>query len=135
MSPGCSCHLLLLLFAPVPADSPADILVLAEHTFFTVNLRGQILVQRRLEYHPACCWPFSSGSNDSSSPSKSSAAAVAPENLLVATHTKALLVYKGDSLAWAARLELLPVAVRVAEVDGMQGMIVALDEAGQSQQQ
>ncbi|WIA34315.1 hypothetical protein OEZ86_012654 [Tetradesmus obliquus] len=117
------------------ADAPADILVLAEHTFFVLNLRGQLLLQRRLDYHPACCWPFPAGPDSSSS---SSATANPnqqqqqrpPENLLVATHTKALMVYRGQELAWAARLEMLPVAVRVAALEGMQGMIVALDDTG-----
>jgi Bardet-Biedl syndrome 9 protein len=106
--------------------------VLAEHTFFVVSLRGQLLLQRRLDYHPACCWPFPAA------PDSSSAAANPtqqqqqrpPENLLVATHTKALMVYRGQELAWAARLETLPVAVRVAALQGMQGMIVALDDTG-----
>jgi Bardet-Biedl syndrome 9 protein len=117
-------------------------LVLAEHTFFVLNLRGQLLTQRRLDYHPACCWPFPAGPNSSSSSSSSAATNSqqlqqqqkqkqrAPDNLLVATHTKALLVYRGQELAWAARLEMLPVAVRVAALEGMQGMVVALDDAG-----
>jgi Bardet-Biedl syndrome 9 protein len=107
-------------------------LVLAEHTFFVLNLRGQLLIQRRLDYHPACCWPFQAGPNSSSAATNTTQQQQqrAPENLLVATHTKALLVYKGQELAWAARLEMLPVAVRVAALEGMQGMVVALDDAG-----
>jgi Bardet-Biedl syndrome 9 protein len=118
------------------ADAPADILVLAEHTFFVLNLRGQLLVQRRLDYHPACCWHFPAGPNNSSAatnPTQQQQQQRAPENLLIATHTKALLVYRGQELAWAARLELLPVAVRVAALEGMQGMFVALDDEGTSQ--
>jgi Bardet-Biedl syndrome 9 protein len=115
------------------ADAPADILVLAEHTFFVLNLRGQLLVQRRLDYHPACCWPFPAGPDSSSSSAASTTQQQQqrpPENLLVATHTKALMVYRGQELAWAARLEVVPVAVRVAALQGMQGMIVALDDTG-----
>uniref|UniRef100_A0A383VDZ0 PTHB1 N-terminal domain-containing protein n=1 Tax=Tetradesmus obliquus TaxID=3088 RepID=A0A383VDZ0_TETOB len=118
------------------ADAPADILVLAEHTFFVLNLQGQLLLQRRLDYHPACCWPFPAGPDSSSSSSSATAnpnqqqQQRPPENLLVATHTKALMVYRGQELAWAARLEMLPVAVRVAALEGMQGMIVALDDTG-----
>lgn len=51
--------------------------------------------------------------------------------MLVATHTRALLVYQGPALAWAARLELQPVAMRVTELGGVRGMIVALDDAGE----
>lgn len=51
--------------------------------------------------------------------------------MLVATHTKALHVYRGQQLAWAAQLELLPVAVRVTSIAGVRGMIVALDDTGE----
>lgn len=39
-------------------------------------------------------------------------------------------VYRGQQLAWAAQLELVPVAVRVTSLGGVRGMIVALDETG-----
>jgi hypothetical protein len=39
-------------------------------------------------------------------------------------------VYRGQQLAWAAQLELVPVAVRVTSLRGVRGMIVALDETG-----
>jgi hypothetical protein len=56
---------------------------------------------------------------------------VQTENLLIATHTKALQVYRGQQLAWAAQLELVPVAVRITSVGGVKGMIVALDDEGE----
>lgn len=52
------------------------------------------------------------------------------ENLLIATHSKTLQVYQGQQLAWAAQLDLLPIAVRVTNLGGAKGMIVALDDAG-----
>jgi hypothetical protein len=39
-----------------------------------------------------------------------------PENLLVASHNKALHVYRGNVLCWAARTDTQPVAVRVADI-------------------
>eukprot|EP00775_Hariotina_reticulata_P008314 gene8314-8499_t len=108
-------------------DAPPDILVLAEHTFFIISLRGQLLVQRRLDYHPSCCCAFPAGSRGSGGDLTISSP---PENLLIATHTKALLVYRGQQLAWAAKLELQPVAVHVAAFAHQQGMIVALDDKG-----
>jgi Bardet-Biedl syndrome 9 protein len=76
-----------------------------EHTLFVMDLRGQVIMQKRLEYHPAacCCYPV---------PPVASAPG-GEENLLVATHTKALLVYRGNTLAWSARTEIQPVAVKV----------------------
>jgi Bardet-Biedl syndrome 9 protein len=105
-------------------------------------------MQRRLEYHPACCWPFcpssqaaAGGGGGPQSPISSSsssrallgqrgAAAAAPDHLLIATHTKALMVYVGRRVAWAARLDLQPIAVRVSTIGGVQGMIVVLDDSG-----
>ncbi len=45
---------------------------------------------------------------------------------------QALLVYKGPTLAWAAKLDTQPVAVRVADIGGNKGMIVTLDDAGEN---
>ncbi len=53
-----------------------------------------------------------------------------PENLLVATHTRALLVYRASALCWAARAELQPVALAVAELPGLRGALVALEDTG-----
>jgi hypothetical protein len=107
-----------------PAAPRQELLVVCEHSLFVVAAAsGQLLLQRRLEYHPACCWPYPA-------PPPAGGAAPGGDNLLVATHTRALLVYQGAALAWAARLELQPVALRVAAVGGVEGMIVALDDAG-----
>lgn len=106
-----------------------ELLVVGEHSLFAVSAAsGQLLLQRRLEYHPACCRAYGV-------PPPGAAGAAAGDTgdgLLVATHTKALLVYQGSSLVWAAGLELQPVALRVVELGGVKGMIVALDDAGAS---
>jgi Bardet-Biedl syndrome 9 protein len=126
----------------VSRKAAPSILVLAEHTFFILDLYGHILVQRRLDHHPSCFWSYpanpTSTSTDAvaaakggSASSRGPAAVVQAENLLIATHTKALQVYRGQQLAWAAQLELVPVAVRVTSIAGMRGMIVALDDSGE----
>lgn len=122
------------------AQTAPSILVLSEHTFFILDLSGHILVQRRLDHHPSCFWPYpastdtaGSSSNRGSASTSSGGrapAAVQVENLLIATHSKALQVYRGQQLAWAAQLDVLPVAVRVTSLVGVKGMIVALDDAG-----
>ena len=54
-----------------------------------------------------------------------------PENLLVATHTRSLLVYRGSKLAWSARGDTQPAAVAVADLGpALRGVIVTLDDTG-----
>ena len=53
-----------------------------------------------------------------------------PENLLVATHTRNMLVYRGSTLVWAARADTQPVAITIADIGSMRGMIVTLDDTG-----
>lgn len=60
----------------------------------------------------------------------SNAVAGSSHNLILATHTKNLLVYRDVTLLWAAKCEMVPIAVRVAEFGGIQGMLVLLDDAG-----
>lgn len=48
----------------------------------------------------------------------------------MATHTRALLVYRSSTLCWAARAELQPVALAVAELPGLRGGLVALEDTG-----
>jgi len=103
-----------------------ELLIVCEHSLFVVSAAsGQLLLQRRLEYHPAACRPYPAPGVTAG------AGGGEADNLLVATHTKALLVYQGSALVWAARLEVQPVALRVAAVGGLKGMIVALDDAGE----
>lgn len=44
--------------AAADAATAPSVLVLAEHTFFILDLSGHILVQRRLDHHPSCFWPY-----------------------------------------------------------------------------
>jgi len=100
----------------------SDIVILCEHNVFVVSSAGQITFQKRLEYHPACCCTY---------PVPGAKVPGGVENLLVATHTRALLVYRGNVLSWAARMDMQPVAVQVADLGpNMRGMIVTLDDTG-----
>ena len=72
----------------------ADIVVLCEHNVFVVSSAGQITFQKRLEYHPACFCTY---------PVPGAKMPGGPENLLVATHTRNLQVYRGNVLVWSAR--------------------------------
>ncbi|GLI70845.1 hypothetical protein VaNZ11_015856, partial [Volvox africanus] len=99
----------------------ADIVVLGEHNLFVLSSAGQITFQKRLEYHPACCTTY---------PVPGAKTPGGAENLLVATHTKALLVYRTSVLSWAAKADLQPVAVAVADLPTMRGAVVMLDDGG-----
>lgn len=42
----------------VTANLPAyeaNLVVVGEHTLFALNSRGQMIMQKRLDYHPMCC--------------------------------------------------------------------------------
>ncbi|GAX83403.1 hypothetical protein CEUSTIGMA_g10828.t1 [Chlamydomonas eustigma] len=100
----------------------ADIVVLCEHNVFVVSSIGQITFQKRLEYHPACFCTY---------PVPGAKTAGGPENLLVATHTRNLLVYRGTTLAWSAHTDTQPVAVAVADLGpSLRGVIITLDDSG-----
>ncbi|GLC42379.1 Protein PTHB1 [Pleodorina starrii] len=99
----------------------ADIIVLGEHNLFVLSSAGQITFQKRLEYHPACCTTY---------PVPGAKTPGGTENLLVATHTKALLVYRTTVLSWAAKSDVQPVAVAVADLPAMRGALVLLDDEG-----
>lgn len=83
--------------------------------------RGEIRTQRRLDYHPAACISY---------PVRSKSSVGGHENLLIGTHTAAVLVYNDSELVWAAKGDSVPVAIRVAEFGDLPGLVVMLDEAG-----
>lgn len=64
--------------------------MLGEHTLFTVNLRGQLVSQRRLEYHPAACWPYTPSAAGGGGRDRASGFGELStcEHLLVATHNR-----------------------------------------------
>lgn len=104
------------------AENEVDIIVLGEHTLFCVSERGEIRMQRRLDYHPAACTPY---------PVRDTSSTGGHENLLIGTHTAAVLVYNDLELVWAAKGESVPVAVRVAEFGELPGLVVMLDDVGE----
>ncbi|GMH42672.1 hypothetical protein BSKO_10591 [Bryopsis sp. KO-2023] len=102
-------------------DCQVDIVVLGEHTLFCVSESGEIRLQRRLDYHPAAVCPY---------PFQESPSGAFQENLLVSTHTSALLVYNRSKMVWAAKADSVAVAIRVAEFAGLPGLVVTLDDEG-----
>ena len=100
----------------------SDILVLGEHSMFCITERGKIRMQKRLDYHVAACRTFARGAGKDGQQ--------ASENLLVATHSQRVLVYRDAQLVWAARIPHRPVAIRVSNFGTLNGLIVTLTEGG-----
>ena len=51
-------------------------------------------------------------------------------NLVVATHTRNVLIYAGNRVAWLAKGPTIPVAIRVARVGPLDAALVMLDDEG-----
>ena len=54
----------------------------------------------------------------------------AETHALIATQTGHWMVYRGTQLLWTAKAETVPIALAVLKVDGLEGVILALDERG-----
>lgn len=54
------------------------------------------------------------------------------QNLLVAAATGQLMVYSRSKLVWAAKGDAVPVAIKVGTFAGLAGLVLTLDDAGES---
>lgn len=109
------------------AASNVDILVLGEHTLFTLKENGQIRLQKRLDYNPSSCVAYQNTPAEAEGGEKDVGGA--NQNLIIATHQNSLMVYRDMQLVWAARTSAVPIGVRVATFAGVKGMIVTLSDA------
>lgn len=139
---------------------PSDIVVIGERCMYVLRDNGTpvaaaavsaasssgaaaatttaIRLQKRLPHHPAAACLFArTGAASASHPAVYSVPALpspgAPATtlgLLLATHAPSLHVYIEDSLAWAARLPYVPVAVAVGRFAGVGGLIISLSARG-----
>eukprot|EP00697_Spironema_sp_BW2_P009574 gnl/Spiro4/24528_TR12162_c0_g1_i1.p1 gnl/Spiro4/24528_TR12162_c0_g1~~gnl/Spiro4/24528_TR12162_c0_g1_i1.p1 ORF type:complete len:855 (-),score=185.48 gnl/Spiro4/24528_TR12162_c0_g1_i1:75-2639(-) len=97
-----------------------DIIVLGEHTLFCLSEIGQLRYQRRLGYDPSCAHAFPSDDG----PTRS-------HNLLIASFTQNLMVYKHKHLRWNATVPCVPVAMCVLPaLCNIQGMICMVADNG-----
>lgn len=107
--------------------SQVDIVVVGEHTLFCLKESGSssFRLQKRLDYHPAAVTMYTRpGPVDERDRDPF-------HNLIVATHTSQLMVYKETTLLWAARAHVLPIALSVATFGGLPGLVVSLSEDGE----
>mmetsp|Transcript_57959 Transcript_57959/g.102908 ORF Transcript_57959/g.102908 Transcript_57959/m.102908 type:complete len:780 (-) Transcript_57959:147-2486(-) len=107
--------------------SQQEILVIGEHTLFTIKENGGIRLQKRLcEYSitAALCYKLMPETPD----------APAMHNLVVGTASGHLMVFHEMQLHWCARLHnMIPVQIAVADIGGVRGMIVTMDDRGKVQ--
>ncbi|KAK3791729.1 hypothetical protein RRG08_011523 [Elysia crispata] len=96
---------------------PSSILVLGEHNIFSLTDNGTLKFCKRLEYDPCCMLPYASLGENS-------------VNLMVAAHTRSLMVYQNTALKWMAKMEFVPVQISVANFNGLKAGVVALSESG-----
>ncbi|XP_051999864.1 protein PTHB1 isoform X2 [Xyrauchen texanus] len=106
----------------VPNTSPvmSSIFVLGERNVFCLKDNGQIRFMKKLEFNPSCFLPYGSVSEGST-------------NFLMGNHNNMLLVYQDVTLKWAAQLSCVPVVVRVANFQGLKGLVVTLSSDGHLQ--
>jgi Bardet-Biedl syndrome 9 protein len=97
------------------AQSQADIIVLGERTLYFLKETGEIRFQKRLDFFPTYLCPYVCKDNKYC-------------NLVVGAHSGTLLVYNDTSLSWAAKLPSIPLAVGVASMCKIDGMIVVLGD-------
>eukprot|EP00051_Salpingoeca_urceolata_P016237 m.214801 g.214801 ORF g.214801 m.214801 type:complete len:803 (-) comp18624_c0_seq7:92-2500(-) len=92
------------------------IIVLGERTIFWIKSSGGVHCCKRLESNPSCLLAYRIVDDSI--------------NLLVGTHDNGLVVLKDTSIVWGAKLDGIPVALRVGRFGGVAGMIVSLEDSG-----
>ncbi|XP_064025951.1 protein PTHB1 isoform X4 [Pogoniulus pusillus] len=98
----------------------SSVFVLGERNFFCLKDNGQIRFMKKLDYSPSCFVPYCSVKEGTI-------------NTLIGNHSKILNVYQDVTLKWATQLPHIPVAVKVANLQDLKGVIVTLSDAGHLQ--
>lgn len=88
-----------------------DAFVLGEHTLYGIKFSGHLKMQKKLDYVPSCMVVYSE------------------DMVLIGSFSGHLLVYKGRKLLWAARMNSIPILLKVESFD-MKGLVLSLDEKG-----
>ena len=88
-----------------------DVYVLGEHTLFGIKLTGSLKMQKKLDYVPSCMTVYGQ------------------DSVLIGSFSSHLLLYRSRKLLWAARLDSIPILLRVENFE-MQGLVLSLDERG-----
>ncbi|XP_068751344.1 protein PTHB1-like isoform X1 [Montipora capricornis] len=105
------------IFVFSSSNAPLSIFILGERSLFCLSDTGSVRFMKKFEYNPSCFIPYNSVLEGA-------------VNILMATCNKTLMIYQDVTLAWAAQLPHIPVAVKVASFQELKGVIVTLDETG-----
>lgn len=106
-------------FSRSSATHTQDIIVLGERTLFCMKEQGAIKQQKRLDYFCSCLNPYV-WSADSKA-----------QNIMIGTHNNSIQIYNDTNLIWAAKTQSVPLAMEVATLCKVEGMIVLLTADGQ----
>ncbi|XP_067147371.1 protein PTHB1 isoform X3 [Apteryx mantelli] len=98
----------------------SSVFVLGERNFFCLKDNGQIRFMKKLDCSPSCFLPYCSVTEGTI-------------NTLVGNHKNMLHVYQDVTLKWATQLPHVPVSVKVANLQGLRGVIVTLSDSGHLQ--
>eukprot|EP00927_Polykrikos_kofoidii_P086089 TRINITY_DN9542_c0_g1_i3.p1 TRINITY_DN9542_c0_g1~~TRINITY_DN9542_c0_g1_i3.p1 ORF type:complete len:886 (-),score=138.16 TRINITY_DN9542_c0_g1_i3:203-2605(-) len=109
------------------ASTQQEILVIGEHSMFTIKENGGISLQKRLsEYNVSCAVTYKLPPESPEAPPM--------HNLILGTHSGHLMIFREMQLVWCARLHgIVPVQLFVTDVGGVRGMIVCMDDQGKVQ--
>lgn len=88
-----------------------DVYVLGEHSLFGIKLGGHMKLQKKLDYVPSCMSVYGE------------------DSILIGSFSSHLLLYKGRKLLWAARMNSIPIHLKVENFE-VNGLVVSLDETG-----
>lgn len=117
-------HLEVTRFSRSLPPGQQEILVVGEFTLFTVKENGSINFQKRMcEYSISAALTYRLPADSPDAPPT--------HNLLLATHTGQLMIYRETQLIWCARLsDMVPVQLSVETLCDVMGMIVCMDCRG-----
>lgn len=120
-------HIEVTRFCRSLSPSQEEILVVGEHTLFTIKENGGIRFQKRLcEYNISAALTYPLLPEGPDTPPM--------HNLIIATHSGHLMIYREMQLIWSARLQgIVPIQMCVETLGGVRGMIVCMDCRGKVQ--
>eukprot|EP01083_Nonionella_stella_P086920 241654_1 len=98
-----------------------EIIALGERHLFVLSETGSIRLQKRFDYNPSALCLYDNAARDRRG---------ATNNIIIATHQQSLMIYQDTKLIWAARTQINPVALRVAKLMNIRGLVVCLDASG-----
>ena len=125
----CAIDIQIARFSRSLAASQVDILVLCEHTLFTIKESGSIRLQKRLDYNPSCCIAFNT--DIASDAQHRSSVEQVNQHLLIGNFEEFIMLYRDTQLIWASKFHNeVPIALRVAQFAGIRGLICGMTETG-----